>query len=136
MKYSVALEDKANVQAKRIIDLEASVDDQTVLTEVTDYAASSVTTGGANKDLKELRATMNQLTASITAQDATLASLSIKTNSGGDGRSGQNSDKKKSRPGLHVCAHCKREVYHKDGNYLDLKANKTKCYAGWKSALE
>ena len=39
------------------------------------------------------------------------------------------------RPGLHVCAHYKREVYHKDGNCLELEANKAKCYPGWKSVF-
>ena len=53
-----------------------------------------MTTVGANKDLKELRVTMKQLTDYVTAQAATLAALYTKTNSG-DGRGGQNTDKKK-----------------------------------------
>ena len=61
---------------------------------------------------------MKQLTYSITAQAATLTSLSTKTNSYGDGGGGQNTNKNKSRPGLHVCAHCKRGVYHKEVNYF------------------
>ena len=42
----------------------------------------------------------------------------------------------KVRPGLHVCAHCKRDVYHKDGNCLELAANEVKRYTGWTSVLE
>ena len=45
MEYTAALEEKANTQANRIIDLGASVDGQTVLTDTTDYAASAVSTG-------------------------------------------------------------------------------------------
>ena len=118
MEYTAALEEKANVQAERIIDLEASVDGQTVLTEVTNFAASTVTTRGANKDLKDLHAMMKQLTASITTQSATFESLSTKTNSGGNGGGEKNTEKKKSWTGLNVCAHCKRELYHKEGNFL------------------
>ena len=123
MEYAAALEEKAHAQAKRIIDLEASVDDQTVLTESTNYAASAVTTGGSNKDLKNLRSTMKQLTASFTSQATTLAALSVRTNSGGGG---QNTENKKAQSGLHVCAHCKQEIYHKDGNCLELSANSSK----------
>ena len=61
-----------------------------------------------------------------------MATLSTKMN-GGSRSSGKTIDKKKARPGLHVCAHCKREVYHKDGNCLELEVNKTKRYPGWKS---
>ena len=45
MYYAAALEDKSNTQADRIIELEASVDGQTVLTNTTEYAASAVATG-------------------------------------------------------------------------------------------
>ena len=80
---------------------------------------------------------MKQLTASVTAQDAIFADLSTKTNSGGgSSRAGKNTDNKKSQPGLHVCTHCKREVYHKEGNYLELMSNKAKLYDGWKRFLE
>ena len=37
---------------------------------------------------------IKQLTESITAQDATLTDLSVKTNSGGGGEGGQNTEKK------------------------------------------
>ena len=77
MEYAAALEEKAHAQAERIIDLKARVDGQTVLIKATDYAASAVTTGGYNKDLKELRETTKQLMASVTAQAATLAALSV-----------------------------------------------------------
>ena len=43
---------------------------------------------------------------------------------------------KKARPGLHVCAHYKREVYNKDANCLELAANKAKLYTGWAIVLE
>ena len=45
MDYSAALEEKSNAQAERIIELEASVDVQTVLTDTTNYVASTVDTG-------------------------------------------------------------------------------------------
>ena len=83
MEYTAALEEKTHAQAERILALESSVDGQTVLTEATEYAASAVTAGGNNKDLKELRAMTKELTASITSQAETLASLSVKTHSGG-----------------------------------------------------
>ena len=50
MEYAAALEYKANTQAEIIIELEASVDGQTVLTKTTNYAASAVATG-TNKEL-------------------------------------------------------------------------------------
>ena len=34
-----------------------------------------------------------------------------------------------------MCAHCKHKLYHKDGNCLELEANKAKRYPGWKSVL-
>ena len=77
---------------------------------------------------------MKQLTASVTAQAETLAALSLKTHNGGGGR--KNVKIKKTRPCLHVCAHCKREVYHKDRNCLELAVNKAKRYMGWTSVLE
>ena len=58
---------------------------QTVFAKAVEYATSAVTVGGKNKDLKELRAMMEQLTASVTAQAATLAALSVNTHSGGVG---------------------------------------------------
>ena len=73
---------------------------------------------------------MKQLTASVTSQAATLAALSTKTNSGSGGSSGQNTDKKKVRPGFYVYTHCKMEVYQKEVNCLKLEANKAKRYTG------
>ena len=67
MEYAEALEEKVNVHAECIIKLEASVDVHTVLTEATNFEASAVTTEGTNKELKELREIMKQLTASFTA---------------------------------------------------------------------
>ena len=55
------------------------MDGQTVLAEATEYAAITVTAGGNNKDLKDLREMTKQLMASVTAQAATLAALSVKT---------------------------------------------------------
>ena len=104
MEYATALEDKTHMQAERILALESSVDGQTVLTKATEYAESAVTVEGNNKDLKDLRTMMKQLTASVTAQEATLAALSVKTHSDGGG-GGKNTKMKKARPGLHVCAH-------------------------------
>ena len=124
MEYDAALKEKANTQAERIIELEASVDVLTVLTYTTDYAARVVATG-TNKKLNNTKAMMNQLADSVTAQEATMSALSNKMNGGSSG-TGKNTDKKKARSGLHVCAHCKRIVYHKDGNCLELDMNKTK----------
>ena len=54
MEYAAALEEKSNTQAERIIELEASVDGKTVLTETTEYAASAVATG-TNKEISEIK---------------------------------------------------------------------------------
>ena len=48
---------------------------------------------------------MDQLAASVTAQAATVATLSTNINGGSSG-TGKTTDNNKSRPGLHVCAHC------------------------------
>ena len=110
------------------------MDGHTALTKATKNAESAVTAGGNNKGLKDVRMMMKQLTASVTAQAATLASLSVKTHSGDSGGR-ENTEMKKAHPGLHVRAHCKREVYHKDANCLELAANKAKRYTGWTSVL-
>ena len=68
MGYAAGLEEKAHTQAKCILELKASVDGQTILTEAINYAASTVTAGGNNKYLKDLRLIMKQLTASVTAR--------------------------------------------------------------------
>ena len=77
---------------------------------------------------------MKQLAASVTAKAITVATLSIKMNGGISG-SGKTTDKKTTRPGLHVCANCKCEVYHKNRNCLELEANKLKLYPGWRSVF-
>ena len=77
---------------------------------------------------------MKQLASSITAQVATVATLSTKMNGGISGTR-KTTNKKKARPGLQVCAHCKCEVYHKDRTCLGLEANKVKHYPGWKSVF-
>ena len=87
MEYTVALEEKDSAQAKCMIDIEASVDSQTDFTEATDFTASAVEIGGSNKEIKEIMSMMKQLTASVTAQAATLKYLSTKTNSGSGGGS-------------------------------------------------
>ena len=136
MEYAAALEEKYNMQFECTIDIEASVDGQTVITEATYFAASAVATGGANKELKERRVMMKQFAAAFTSQAEPLEALSTKTNSGSGVSSGQNTDKKKARPGFYVYTHCKMEVYQKEVNCLKLEANKAKRYAGWRSALE
>ena len=45
MEYAASLEDKANAQDERIIELEASVYGQNVCTTTTNYAASAVAKG-------------------------------------------------------------------------------------------
>ena len=89
---------------------------------------------GTNKEMSVVKAMMKQLATSVTSQAATLATLSAKMNRGSSS-SGKTIDKKKARPGLHMCAHCNREVYHKDGNCLELEVNKTRHYPGWKSVF-
>ena len=113
------------------MELEARVYGQTFLINTTEYTASVVATG-TNKELIEIKAMMKQLAASVTSQAATVATLSTNMNGGSSGTV-KKIDKKKAGPGLHVCVHCKREVYHKDRNCLDLEANKAKRYPGWKS---
>ena len=112
------------MQAEHVIDLKARVDGQTFLANTTDYSASMVSTG-AIKELTEILAMMNQLAASVTSQAATVIILPTKINGGG-GSSGWNTDKKNVRPGLHMCRHCKRGVYHKYVNCLELESNKVK----------
>ena len=52
MEYTAVLEEKAHIQAERILEIEGSVDGHTIFTKATKYAASAVTAGGNNKDLK------------------------------------------------------------------------------------
>ena len=56
------LEENSNAQTECIIELDASVDGQTVLTKNTKYMASTLATG-TKKELKEIKATMKQLVA-------------------------------------------------------------------------
>ena len=65
---------------------------------------------------------MKQLADYVTATVATL-STNMK---GGSSDAREKIKKKKARPGLNVCAHCKREVYHKDWNCLETEVNKAK----------
>ena len=130
-EYVAALEDKYNVQAKRIIELKDSLDGQTVLVNATYYATSAVSTG-SRKELTKIRSMMKQLVYSVTSQAATVATLSTKINGSSSGGAGWNTDKKKARPSLHVCAYCKQELYHKDTNCLEMGSNKTKRYPGCK----
>ena len=62
MDYAAVLEENSNAQTECIIELDASVDGQTVLTKNTKYMASTVATG-TKKELKEIKATMKQLVA-------------------------------------------------------------------------
>ena len=124
----------ANTQAGHIIDLYASVEGQTVLIKEKDFAASAVATGGPNKELKDTWEMMKQLTASVTTQTSKLAALSTNKNRGGGG-GGQNINKKKARPGLHVCLHFKRDLYKNEVQCLELEANQVRRYTGRKSVL-
>ena len=135
MEYAAALEEKTHAQDESILELESSMYGQIVLTKATKYAARPVIEGGKNKDLKDLSVMMKQLTASVNAQAETLVALSVKKNSGG-GSGKKNTEMKKEPPGLHVCAHCKRKVYSKDENCLEVAVNKAKRYTGWTSVLE
>ena len=109
------------------------MDGQTFFANTIEYVASAVATG-TNKELSKIKAIMKQLAASVTAQAATVSTLSTKINRDSS-VSRKIIDKKKSRTGLHVCSHCKRKVYHKDRNCLELEANKAKRYPGWKSVF-
>ena len=84
MGYAVALEDKSKVQDEFIIELEASVDGKTFLTDTMDYSASAVSTG-AIKELTEIRDIVKKLAASVTSQATTVATLSTNINSGASG---------------------------------------------------
>ena len=55
MEYTASLEEKANTQAKQIIDIESSMDSQTVLTKATYFAASALAMEGSNKELNNTR---------------------------------------------------------------------------------
>ena len=77
---------------------------------------------------------MKQLTASVTTQTSKLAALSTNKNRGGGG-GGQNINKKKARPGLHVCLHFKRDLYKNEVQCLELEANQARRYIGRKSVL-
>ena len=84
--------------------------------------------------MSKIKAMMNQLAASVTAQAETVATLS--TNIKRDSISSRKIiDKKQVRPVFRVCAHCKRKVCHKDRNCLELEVNKAKRYPGWKSVF-
>ena len=125
----MALEEKANVQAELVVELKSSMDGQTTLTDTKYYTASAVDTDN-NRELKKIREMMKQLATSVTAQTAIVATLSTKMNGGSRGTR-KTTYKKKARPGLHTCAHCKRKVYHKEGNCLEMEGNKAKRYPGW-----
>ena len=109
------------------------MDGLTVLTNPTEYAENSVATG-AYKEIFKIKAMMNQLADSVTAQSATVATLNTKMN-GVSSRAGKTIDKKKASPGLHVCVYCKRKLYQKGGNCLELVSNKAKRYPGWNSVF-
>ena len=107
------------------------MDGQTVLTDTTYYATNTLATG-TNKELNEICVMMKQLEDSVTSQAATVANLSTKMNGCSSGTR-KITDKKKARSGLHMCTHCKWEVYHKDRNGLKLETNKANQYPGWKN---
>ena len=54
MEYTAVIEEESNAQDERIIELEDSVDDQTVFTDTT-YNAMSEVSMGANNELTEIR---------------------------------------------------------------------------------
>ena len=54
MEYTAVIEEESNAQDERIIELEDSVDDQTVFTDTTYYAMSKVSMGVSN-ELTEIR---------------------------------------------------------------------------------
>ena len=92
------------------------MDGQIFLANTTEYVASTVAKR-TNKEMSNIKAMIKQLAASVPAQAATVATLSTNMN-GGSSSAGKTIDKKKARPGLHVCAHCKRKLYRNDRNFL------------------
>ena len=60
------------------------MDGQTVLTNTTKYAASTVATG-TNKELSEIKEMTKQLETSVTAHAATVENLSTNMNGGSSG---------------------------------------------------
>ena len=128
MEYDMVLEEKSNAQSERIIDLKASVDGQTFLTNTTYYTAIAVSIW-ANKELTEIWEMMKQISAFLIAQAATVATFSTNIN-GGESGAGRNTNKKKAGTGFYVFVHCKQEVYRKGGNCLDLEANRAKSCPG------
>ena len=84
------------------------MDGQNVLVDTTNYAASVVATGN-NNELNDIKPIMKQLADSITAQSATVESLSTNMNKG-IRSTGKTTDNKKSNPCLHVCVHT-RDTY-------------------------
>ena len=63
MEYTAVTEEEYNSQDKRIIELEDSVDDQTVLTDTTDYTANEVSMQ-ARKDCNMNSKLQSRLTCS------------------------------------------------------------------------
>ena len=83
---------------------------------------------------------MRERTTTATLQMAKLtAAIPAIATSGGNGGGGErkpNRDggpRKKREP--HTCKHCKRAVYHKDDNCMELPANATDQHDGWVSYL-
>ena len=101
MDYDAAPKEKSNTQTERIIEIEAIVDGQTVLTNTNKYAASAVAKG-TNKELSDIKAMLKQLADYVTAQATTVETLSIMMNGVSSG-AGKTIEKKKARQGLHLC---------------------------------
>ena len=73
--------EKANAQAELIIELESSVDVQTVLTDTTNYAASVVDIV-TNKELNNIKLMTKKLADYFTVQVVTMEALSTEINGG------------------------------------------------------
>ena len=129
-EYMVALEEK-------VIELETVVETQSVITDTTDFAASA-TISNTTAEMAEMRAAAKSTAADLKKLTTLVANMASNNGGGGEGggggRGGGGGDRRR-KGAPHKCKHCKREVYHKDANCLELEANKANRYASWKSVF-
>ena len=126
-EYAAALEEK-------VIELETVAETQSVITDATDFATSA-TTSNTTAEMAEIRAAAKSTVANLKKLTALVATMESNNGGGGGGRGGAGVGNRRKKGATHKCKHCKREVYHKDANCLELEANKSNRYASWKSVF-
>ena len=131
-EYAAALEEK-------MIELETVAETQSVITDTTDFAASA-TTSHITAEMAEMRAAAKSTAADLKKLTALVANMASNNGGGGKGGGGgsgggRGGGDRRKKGATHKCKHCKREVYHKDANCLELEANKANRYASWKSVF-